>query len=150
MAMTLTVGTNSYVTLAEANAYMEPVINGYNWEEATDDTKNRALATAFREINEQRYNADKLVSTQNGAFPLAYQTSVPNDVKYAQIEWSNELLGIDYVLEQQLAQGLKSKSIDSVSESYQSKISTSDMNPIPRRALRYLSKYLGGGTAQIR
>ena len=37
---------NSYVTLAEADAYFETVPSSTNWDDKTDDQKNRALISA--------------------------------------------------------------------------------------------------------
>lgn len=148
--MTLTVGTNSYATLVEAEAYMLTVMNYAKWTASTDDQKNRALATAFREMNEQSYNAPKLIETQEGAFPLSYQTTVPNDVKNAQIEWANEILNVDYNLALQLENGLTSKSIDNVSETYKTAPSKNNTTATVRKSLRLLRKYLSGGTAGIR
>lgn len=50
MAVSIVVGTNSWVTLAEANEYMEGKFDADNWTSLTDDLKNRALVTAFRWI----------------------------------------------------------------------------------------------------
>lgn len=41
---------NSFVTLAEANTYMEARLNSTLWDAATDDSKNRSLVEATREL----------------------------------------------------------------------------------------------------
>ena len=46
------VSANSYITLAEANAYHESRLNSSTWDVATDDQKNRALITATRLLDE--------------------------------------------------------------------------------------------------
>ncbi len=43
---------NSYVTLAEANAYFETTPDDSTWTDKTDDQKNRALISANRFIDE--------------------------------------------------------------------------------------------------
>lgn len=47
MAVTLTVGSNSWVTLAEANTFLESIFDT-NWSGiSTDDDKKKCLITAF-------------------------------------------------------------------------------------------------------
>jgi hypothetical protein len=47
MAVTLIVGTNSWVTLAEANAFLETQFSN-NWDSiSSDDDKKKCLITAF-------------------------------------------------------------------------------------------------------
>lgn len=60
MAVTIvaTVGgetSNSYVTLAEANAFFEGETLSTAWDAAADDEKNRALVTATRRIDQEDF-----------------------------------------------------------------------------------------------
>jgi len=48
---TITVGTNSYETLVEANAYLDGAIHGGPWKFLPTATRERALITAFRDIS---------------------------------------------------------------------------------------------------
>jgi hypothetical protein len=70
MALTLTVGTNTYVTLAEANAYLEGKFGADGWFSLTDTVKKQCLITAYRWI------------VRLGVSP----TSTANNVKSAQVE----------------------------------------------------------------
>jgi hypothetical protein len=54
MAVTIIVGTNSWVTLAEANAYFEAKYNvSDEWAALTDTVKNQLLISAYNWINQQ-------------------------------------------------------------------------------------------------
>jgi hypothetical protein len=48
MALTLVVGTNSFVTLTEANDYLEGKLGADSWASLSDTIKKQALITAFR------------------------------------------------------------------------------------------------------
>jgi hypothetical protein len=50
MAITLTVGVNSWVTLAESNQYFEERFGSGAWAGLSDDAKKQCLITAFRWI----------------------------------------------------------------------------------------------------
>lgn len=70
MAVTIdaTVGgasANSFVTLAEADTYMESRLNASTWEtDASDDTKNRALVEATRMLNTEPWAGRNADTTQ--------------------------------------------------------------------------------------
>ncbi len=51
MAATITVGTNSWVTLAEADALAEERLGVDLWDAAADPKKNAALIQAYRQIS---------------------------------------------------------------------------------------------------
>lgn len=55
MVSQLVVGENTYVTLAEADAYLEDSLRGTAWAGIDDDTKARALISAFRLLEKQRW-----------------------------------------------------------------------------------------------
>ena len=49
---------NSYMTLAQADAYVDAMVLGTDaakWSSATDDQKNRALATATQRLDRERF-----------------------------------------------------------------------------------------------
>ena len=91
---------NSYVTLAEANSYFETVPSSTNWDNKSDDNKNRALIAATRWIDTLVYYGDRCDNGQSLKFPrnnykvddveLAC-TAIPNDIKYAQYELARAL-----------------------------------------------------------
>jgi len=86
---------NSYVTLAEANSYFETVPSSTNWDNKSDDNKNRALIAATRWIDTLVYYGDRCDDDQALKFPRTnYQvdgvelacTLIPQNIKYAQYE----------------------------------------------------------------
>lgn len=103
---TLAVGTNSYVTLAEAETYvsserlpnMRPT--SVNWDELTDAQKNRALIMAAQRFEEVKWAGKKVEVDQAMAWPRyvtancgfyeKYESDeeieAPADVKMAQVE----------------------------------------------------------------
>ena len=60
---------NSYVTLAEANSYFETVPSSTQWDNKTDDKKNRALIAATRWIDTLVYYGDRCDDDQALKFP---------------------------------------------------------------------------------
>lgn len=102
MPSSLTVGTNTYVTLAEANAYLADQLRAWeDWEGLDDDTKIRALITAARIFEKQPWAGARTVEAQDMSFPrtgLTYRdgravdsATVPPEVEFAQIEYAYEL-----------------------------------------------------------
>ena len=91
---------NSYVTLAEANSYFETVPSSTNWDNKSDDNKNRALIAATRWIDTLVYYGDRCDVSQALKVPRNnYQvdggelacTAIPNNIKYAQYELARAL-----------------------------------------------------------
>lgn len=60
---------NSFVTLAAADTYMEGRLNASAWDDATDDTKNRALVEATRDVSSAAYKGLRATDTQSLAWP---------------------------------------------------------------------------------
>jgi hypothetical protein len=63
---------NSYVTLAQADAYLEARLNVTAWTSATTDTKNRALVEAQRTLGPLPWAGSRTTDTQAIAWPRAY------------------------------------------------------------------------------
>lgn len=95
MVSTLVVGTNTYVTLAEANTYLgDSFAWSTNWDALLDDQKNQCLLSAFRLLEKQQWAGTSV----NGSpfFPAEGVTdcygeeidssTVPPDIEAAQIE----------------------------------------------------------------
>lgn len=91
---------NSYVTLADANAYFETVPNSASWIDKTDDQKNRALISATRWIDTLNFYGDRCDAGQSLKWPRTnYEvdnitltcTVIPNDIKYATYELARAL-----------------------------------------------------------
>jgi len=67
--MTLTVGTNSYVSEADATTYFETRIDSSNWTSATTANKEAALVTATQLIDNNAWIGYAVSSTQALAWP---------------------------------------------------------------------------------
>lgn len=78
MALITTKGAsdaNSYVSLAEANAYFETRLNSSDWTSASDPNKEKALASACRIIDMQAFKGSKVYTTSVG------------DPNYQKLQW---------------------------------------------------------------
>ena len=91
---------NSYVTLAEADAYFETVPNSSSWDAKTDDQKNRALISATRWIDSLNFYGVRCDSSQALDWPRndyhvdrveLVCASIPNNIKYATYELARAL-----------------------------------------------------------
>ena len=110
--MALLKGTNSYVTLAEANSYFENRLNVAAWTEASDPEKNQALVTATSVLNDEKWVGTAISDSQLLAFPragsyfdprLGYDVSlsdsVPDRIITATYELAYHLLNNEDVLD---------------------------------------------------
>tara|TARA_R100000231_G_scaffold33212_2_gene29104 strand:+ start:2325 stop:2885 length:561 start_codon:yes stop_codon:yes gene_type:complete len=105
---------NSYITLAEADTFVEAMISSSdvsNWTTGNDDTRNRALTAAAERLDRERFlgaratdtqarqwprtgvrKPDTYVNTYATGFPFRISedyftdTEIPDQVKRAQIE----------------------------------------------------------------
>jgi hypothetical protein len=66
--MALTVGTNSYVTLTEADAYIADKLHAAEWDSAIVITREKSLKEACRRINRLAFKGQKFSNTQLLAF----------------------------------------------------------------------------------
>lgn len=71
MAVELEVGTNSYISVADANTYFEARLGSSAWNDAGDD-KAVALIQATRSIDMQAFTGRKKTTTQNLNFPRCF------------------------------------------------------------------------------
>ena len=63
---------NSYITLTEANTFVEAMISSTDvskWTTGTDDTRNRALAAAAQRLDRERFLGAKATDTQSMQWP---------------------------------------------------------------------------------
>lgn len=119
--MAVVVGTNSYITRAEANTYFAEALHAATWDAATDENKDKALVTAFRMIDRQTWEGEKTVSSQVQEFPRTGLTdkdgnavsssSVPQEVKDGQAELALSLLD-DLTVQSQASTGTNVKEVD--------------------------------------
>ena len=162
--MEITVGTDTYISLEDANIYIE---NSYMatesqsvaWGGISDDDRMILLKRAAQTIDRQPLIGLRATSTQVMEFPRATytdggynndslrwgddyytQTAVPTAVKYAQVELALSLLsGVSNRVDLQ-RQGVKSFSLGKLSESYSGKT-----NALPYTVRDMMSQYLLGG-----
>lgn len=67
--MALTKGTNSYVTLTEADSYFEDRLDASDWQLAPQSIREQALVTATRILEEKSWEGVSVSETQALAFP---------------------------------------------------------------------------------
>jgi len=70
--MALTVGTDSYISVADADTYFAGRLNTEAWDGAVATTKEKALKQATREIDRQVFLGRKADSDQALEFPRCY------------------------------------------------------------------------------
>jgi len=100
--------SNSYVTVAEADAYFDGRLDAADWTAASADEKIRALITATLRLEQETYEGAKYRSDpadQRLAWPRAgatdqngwaYDTDIiPEPVQRAQMELALAMLGSD-------------------------------------------------------
>ena len=112
--MALVVGTNSYVSLADAEAYALDRIDTDSWDTATPVDQARALVTATRLIDMKQYVGQMAVASQALAWPRVNATFmdprfggivtipttvIPERVKRAVIEQALHILSNENLLE---------------------------------------------------
>lgn len=100
--MTITVGTDSYISLADSNTYFGNNIRNDEWEILDDTVKERALKTATKFLDRQTWMGSKTSDAQALAWPRSGVTdrygtavssaSVPQQVKDAQCELALALI----------------------------------------------------------
>jgi len=125
----LTLAVNTYVTLAEAEAYLDTRLHAESWRAATADDKTRALISAQRALSRIPYRWHKTTLAQVLDFPRISRetddsfyyatdpTVVPRLVKDAQCEEALALL-VNDVRALAQSQGVTSQSAGDASESY--------------------------------
>lgn len=144
----------SYVTAAEADTY---VASHYissdaartRWEALSDGDKNVYLLQSVEALNQLPFHGKPYDITQENAFPRYPYDTVPNEVKYAQIEnavkLSDATSADDSVLyEKLMLYGIKSYSIGNLSETLGG-VGTVYPGVVSFKALKLLQKYLTGG-----
>lgn len=73
---------NSFVTLAEAQAYCDSRLNESLWEAAATDSKNRALVEATRELCTRTYVGVQATSTQALRWPRMFAPNPDDPYQY--------------------------------------------------------------------
>lgn len=109
----------TYVTIEEAERYFQQRFPCEEWEEASTEEKEKAIATATLAIDRQLFKSRKTVDTQILAFPRYPDTVVPDRVKAACLEEALAVLKTKKDKRKILQrEGVQSFALGDLSESY--------------------------------
>lgn len=78
MAVTVTVGTNSYISVIDCTAYLDERLFSTDWTSASADDKSRAVIMASKVIDRLTLEGRKKTTSQTLEFPRCY----PYDTRY--------------------------------------------------------------------
>lgn len=141
-----------YAGTDEADAYAEGALQADPWRAADDDTKGRALVTATRIFDRQRWKGDKTVANQDLAWPRSNTgidtvdpAVIPEDITNGSIELAFALVdGSTVQYDQNTSQKIQSMQAGSVSLSF---FRGADGIPIrwPLPVQELIRDYLAGG-----
>lgn len=174
MPVTITVGTNSYISVADATTYFSERLYSTAWTGAAADDMAKALIMATRKIDRQKIRGIKAVDTQTLEFPRAlysYQDIDPQPIVGAHFDYgpgwvvekevSQDVL--DSVCEEAMAllaggstanqraelqaQGVKSFSIGKLSETFRTGVNAERLLSLEAKQL--LQRYLSGGAVIV-
>ncbi len=158
----MTVGTDTYVSVAAADAYITSHYRGNNanrvrWMTLSDEDKVILLVAACAEMDTLPYQGRKASHDQQLAFPrlpLQYGRSQepPVDIKAAQIELALWLSDDDKHASAEQRQALQAQGVDSfslgdLSETYAAGSKSNHPALLCPKAARLLARYLSGGYA---
>ena len=158
MSVTLTVGTNSYISVEDASSYFGERLFADTWTNAVADDKAKALIMASKKIDRQTLRGKKADADQVMEFPRAMysyeptqydygpgwyiQSAVPQEVLDATCEEALALLAYGSSKRIMLQnQGVRSFSIGGMSEA----LSGSPKKLLSTEAIELLLPYIGGG-----
>lgn len=155
MALDPTIGgssSTSYVTLTEANDYFADRLNVAEWDAADNETREKALITATRRIDEETFRGRKASTTQALKWPRVNvqdedglyfdSTSIPERVKQATFMAALELLKADYLAESYLG----NYSFMSAGNFQFKQFTQQSAGRLPAEAVRLLSFVMIGGS----
>jgi len=160
--ITLTVATNTYISLEDANTYFTTKLNSNIWDSSNDTDKSKALIQATNNIDMLLFQGVKRIPTQALQFPRYFsyyklntdmfitELDIPVEVEKACCEEAIALLtnivspNQRYELQRQ---GVKSVSFGDASESY-----TAGLNNtlISTTAKQLLSPYIANSVPVLR
>ena len=146
--MTLTVGTDTYLTLSDAQVYFTGRLYLGAWAAASDEDREKALRMACRAIDREDYKGTLSTVTQTLAWPRAGVvdkdgreiaiTAVPQAIRDAQCEAALAFLVDDPNADDGTA-GVRSVTAGSVHVAYDGR---APVRRLPDAVLRLLKKFL--------
>lgn len=138
---------NSYLTIEEADQYLEFEVQAPLWEILEPYQKARFLVTAARSIDSLALSGDPLSPEQPLAFPRSPQQEVPAQVKAAQALEALALADPQAATRRELrAQGVAAVTLGKASESYAPPAGGALCST---RALRLLRPWLEGSVTGL-
>lgn len=149
MVLTLTAGTNSYIGLADANAYFDNRLNSENWGDATSENRAKALIMATKKIDKLSYIGEKTLSTQALKFPRLLGSSLtsitPQEILDACCEEALAIVSYDtnHIRNQEL--GIKSTKMGNESVTYKDTMGKSPAEILSSEAKHLLGRYTKKG-----
>lgn len=161
----MTVGTDSYVTAAEADSYIAARYTATSadrirWNALSTVDKDILLVDSCYEIEILPFRGRKVLKTQPLSFPrripfqsgVAETPEVPDGIKFAQIELALYLSDKTKVAEQSQrqslqSQGVRSFSLGDLSESYRTGSSQKAAPLLCPKCALFLRPHLSGGAA---
>ena len=116
----LTVGVNSYITVAEAEELLAGDKLYDSFAALTNEQKKKLLTDAAMRIDAMHFSGRKKSVMQYMEFPRSYMNEVPYQVKSAQAQEAVYMLDKDAESRRIMQeQGVKSVTLGKVSESYE-------------------------------
>jgi len=82
----------SYVTVNEAQTYLNGRLNTNPWDNSDDATRLKGLCMATTIIDKLNFLGTRTDTTQELQFPRGGDTEIPNDIKFAATELALALL----------------------------------------------------------
>jgi len=140
--MAITVGTDTYVTLAEFKTYLGKKYGVDTVIALSDADLEKLLVCACNNIELLQFDSAWDVTNQTLKFPRLYEDKVSNNVKLAQMEEAISLKLDSGVTNNRIANGIKSVSIDGASETYVDRDTFSVLGLASRRAYTLLQSYI--------
>jgi hypothetical protein len=83
MAVNLIVGTNSYLSTADADTYFNIRLFADTWNNASVDQKAQALIMATKRIDRLKFRGRKALLSQSLQFPRTFYSAALSDAEYA-------------------------------------------------------------------
>lgn len=139
----ITVGTNSYISITDADSYFATRYGASAWAALSTETKDQLLITATQRIDTLRLKGRKYVYTQTLNFPryldrnIEYQqdylydvnlNTIPEVVEKATCEEAFALLNTELTKRRELQeQGVTSFTIGKLSETFSDNVSSSSL-----------------------
>lgn len=106
MAVVVTVGTNSYISVADATLYFADRLYSDAWTNAAADDKAKALIMATKKIDQMHMLGVKAVTNQTLEFPRALY-SYSDQVRLNIVGAADLFYGPNWVIETEVSQVVK-------------------------------------------